>query len=113
MNSQQTPRPTMPEIGAWSLFAVGAVVYLIALIVLGNAEYDTDTDAALGWMTFAGGIAGIAFVPAIILTGLRYLVPAFRGVGTGESEPAHGEQRGGDVEHVGADIDGEDAEQHQ
>lgn len=50
---------------------------------------------------------------ATTLAAFVALVPAGRGVRAGEGETADGEQRGGDIEHVRADVDGEDAEQNQ
>lgn len=103
----------MPEIATWFVAGASAVVYVIAGVVLGNAGYGDDTEAPAAWMTFAGTAVTVTIVPAIILTGVRYLVPALRGVRAGESETGHGEQRGGDVEHVSANVDAEDAEKHE
>ncbi|MGP6171986.1 hypothetical protein ACTU6V_12360 [Microbacterium sp. A204] len=81
-------KPTNAEIGAWITFAGGAVIYFIALVVAGNATYSEDTVSAAGWMTFGGMIAGLGFVPAIILTGGRQLL---RSVHASEREATDGE----------------------
>lgn len=76
--------PTAVELGAWIAFGIAAVIYVITFVLIGNAGYDEDTTTAAGWMTFAGMIAGLTLVPAIILTGIRQLLPALRGVLRGE-----------------------------
>lgn len=81
-DTQHSATPT--ELGAWIAFGIAAVIYVITFALIGNAGYGEDTTAAAGWMTLAGTIAGLTLVPAIILTGIRQLVPALRGVPRGE-----------------------------
>ncbi|WP_298041084.1 hypothetical protein [uncultured Microbacterium sp.] len=78
-------RVTSVEAIAWLIFGISAAVYVIAFLITVNAGYLQDTTLSEGWMVFAGMIAGLSFGPAIILTGIRQLVPALRGVPRGEN----------------------------
>lgn len=84
-------RPTTAEIGAWIAFGVGAIIYVITLIVISNAGYGFDAALANAWLTFGGAIAGLGFVPGIILTGVRQL---------GAFEPARREREPGREDHA-------------
>lgn len=81
--SEQTPAPreakiTMTEAILWGVAGLAVLIYVIAYAVIGNAGYDEDTTTPAGWMSFAGMIAGLTIIPAIILTGLRELLNARR-----------------------------------
>lgn len=76
--SHEPGSPTGAEIASWVVVGLAAVAYVIAFITLGNLPYGSDESAALGWMAFAGAVVGIAAVPAIILTGIRQLIPRLR-----------------------------------
>lgn len=83
MSQQQTPvRPetgiTLTEATLWLVSGIAVVIYVIAFVILGNAGYGDDPEIATGWMSFAGMIAGLTIIPAIILTGLRELLNARR-----------------------------------
>lgn len=67
---------TVVEGATWTTALIAVAVYVIAFFVAQGAD-DYDLVPA-GWMTFAGMIAGVTLVPAIILSGIRHLVPALR-----------------------------------
>ncbi|HUG50396.1 MAG TPA: hypothetical protein VLZ78_05305 [Terrimesophilobacter sp.] len=74
--TQEPPAATIPEGATWTVAGVAVAIYVIAFFIGQNA-LGTDT-LAVAWMTIAGMIAGVTIVPAIILTGIRHLVPALR-----------------------------------
>lgn len=71
-------KATAIEIAVWVAFGIAAVVYFIAFLLIGNAGYGEDVETSSGWLAFAGSIAGITLVPAILLTGIRQLLPSQR-----------------------------------
>lgn len=72
------PKAPIPEAVMWTLFGTGAVVWCIAAFILLDIGYGDDPSGAIAWMGVGQWLAGIAFVPAALLTGIRYLMPAAR-----------------------------------
>ncbi|WP_144796191.1 hypothetical protein [Microbacterium paludicola] len=66
---------TLVEAIAWGIFGLGAIIYVITFVMISNARYGQDLSAAASWMSFAGAIAGSTFPAALILTGVRHLLP--------------------------------------
>lgn len=106
--TDEAPRITTAEAAAWVATGIAIVIYVVALVTAQGASYDDQTP--IGWMNLAGALLGITAIPAVILTGLRQLVPALRRVSRGESKPTDGQERRGEVQDVRADLGGEHAE---
>lgn len=68
---------TITEMAAWWAVAVGAAVFLFALLIFSTAanSYSSDTSTPLLWMIIGGSIAVAMLVPAMLLTGIRSLLP--------------------------------------
>lgn len=108
----QRKRATGAEMTAWGVFAFGMFIAGIAYLGFLSASDDVhgDASAPFAWMIAGAALASAAFVPAIILTGLRQLVPALRGVDEGERRSADREDGAGDREDVAGDIGRDDPE---
>lgn len=68
---------TGAEQTAWWGVGIGVAIFLIALLTFStvSGHYDADTAAPSAWMFIGAGIAGFMLVPAILLTGIRSLLP--------------------------------------
>lgn len=68
---------TMIEGGAWAVAGLGALVWCVAgLVLLGQSDsYDPDTLTPMAWMGVGQWVAAVAVVPAILLSGIRALLP--------------------------------------
>ncbi|GAA3948994.1 hypothetical protein [Microbacterium soli] len=87
MSTEESARPQRENTGstgaeavAWWIAGIGAGIFVIAIFVFFSESSDVwgDTSGPLAWMVIGATIAGIGFVPAIILTGVRQLLPAGR-----------------------------------
>jgi hypothetical protein len=79
MSEQQideAPPVTVVEGATWTVALAAVLAYIIAFFVAKDASVDDMVPA--GWLTAAGMIAGVTLAPAIILSGIRHLVPALR-----------------------------------
>lgn len=117
-----TPKSTMTraESAAWWLFGTAVAVWAVAtFIFFAEADrYDGNPLVPAGLADMFWHLSGLLLVPALILTGIRQLMPLLtRHVGRGDREPertgevgvpderGHGE--GGHVESVGRPVDGD------
>lgn len=85
MTEQRADAPTPTEVTAWVFVGIGVVIFGFAFVTLGNMSYGDETVPA-GWMAFGGAVVGIAAMPALILTGIRQLIPRIAPVATPTSE---------------------------
>lgn len=103
-------RTTGAELIAWLLVILCGVAYVGGTFAA-TAATDTSNEAfALSVAAVGLPLGAAALVAALVLTGIRQLVPALGHVARGEGGRADGEQRGGDVEHVRGDVGREHAE---
>lgn len=95
--SQRT-HATVSEMTSWALFAVGAFVAIIAFLGLQGASNDPyfNVERQNVWMYTGAAIAGVAFIPAMILTGLRQLLPSVHAAGQRTPSAADGDTDGRD-----------------
>lgn len=66
-------KATVAERTAWVAVCVGLALLFVAFVVYGNS--DGKPDAATAWMVVGGGLAAVALIPALLLTGVRQLLP--------------------------------------
>jgi len=70
------PGATPAEVVAWLLVALGVLVLVVAAFAYGAeaSRWSGDTTAPAAWMAAGAGIATLAVVPALVLTGIRQLL---------------------------------------
>lgn len=64
--------PTAVEITVWIIVGVAAVVWLLTMFISQNSF---RPDVPLAWMGIAQWVASVTVVPAILLSGIRALLP--------------------------------------
>lgn len=80
--SEQTKTPaTGAERAAWAVFGIALGIVLIAWVfyLTQLEQYDGEPEVAFAVMTASLPLVGLGLVPALILTGLRQLLPARAG----------------------------------
>lgn len=75
-------RATLAERVAWVIVCGGLVLFFVALVVFGNSS--DEPDAPTVWMVVGGGLAAVALIPALLLTGVRQLFPLGAELRTGD-----------------------------
>jgi len=75
MTQETETGATLPEVFAWLIFGLAGGVWAIAFITAMNT-YGDETPTL--WMMGAGGLAAVALPPALILSGIRQLLPRLR-----------------------------------
>lgn len=68
---------TMMEITAWTVAGIGAAIWVIAgFVLMGDSDsIRPDVAGPIAWMSVGQWVAGVAVVPAILLSGIRALLP--------------------------------------
>lgn len=68
---------TTIELLAWTVFGIGIAMWIVASFVLAaeSTTFDPDIAGPTAWITLGQWIAGVTIVPAILLTGIRALLP--------------------------------------
>lgn len=69
--------PTAIEGLAWTVTAIGVAIWVVAVIIAAteSGSFSGDATTALGWAALGQWIAGVSVVPAILLSGIRALLP--------------------------------------
>lgn len=109
--SEQTKTPaTGAERASWAVFGIALGIVLIAWImyVIQLDQYDGEPEVAFAIMTAALPLVGLGLVPALILTGLRQLLPSRAGTvddadtAADDAHDGRGNAAGG--EHLPGDV---------
>lgn len=69
---------TAAENAAWAMFVLATIVSIIAFInfIAASADYAGNTEGPLAVLTIALPLAGLGLVPALLLAGIRGMLPA-------------------------------------
>lgn len=114
--SEQTKTPaTGAERASWAVFGIALGIVIVAWVtfVIQMDQYDGEPEVALAIMTAALPLVGLGLVPALILTGLRQLLPVrSRPVDNADAAADDAHDGGGDAagrEHLPGDVREPDA----
>lgn len=96
---------TAAEKASWVLFGIATGVVLVAWVIfrLQSESYDGEPEAAFAVMIAAIPLIGLGLVPALILTGIRQLLPALRSRTVDDADAASDDAHDGGGDAAGGE----------